>query len=81
MLEAKDFMIGVVLLGVSYAMIIIFGMTIPFLAELQFHRTPKATVDCLIKFVSFKGIATGFTKGGAYLITSCLTFILPISIR
>lgn len=42
-LSAKDFSIGVLVLGLSYSMVIIFGMSAPFIIEHVFHYSPVIT--------------------------------------
>ena len=41
MLITKDFVLGVVFLGTSFTMVILFGMSIPFIAEHKYHFTSK----------------------------------------
>ncbi|MBZ4191907.1 MFS transporter [Niabella sp. 3A5MI-3] len=43
MLTKKDFTLGIVMLGLSYAMVIIFNMAIPFIMENRFHFTAVET--------------------------------------
>ena len=42
-LSAKDFSFGIIFLGVSYAMVIVYGMSAPFIIEQVFHYSPVAT--------------------------------------
>jgi MFS family permease len=152
MFVTKDFVYGVLLLGTSFSMVILFGMSIPFIAENKYHFTSKTTGNlallsgvslflgglfnryminrsitkkltvsiivqfvvavvmliagikteslitimlfvvmlhflegfiynmyftyCLTRFTSFAGLSSGFTSGGAYIITSFITFML-----
>lgn len=43
MLKAKDFTSGIVLLGLGYAMLLVYGMSGPFLIEGRLHLTPEVT--------------------------------------
>lgn len=40
---ARDFMVGIFVLGLSYSTAIVFGMAAPFIIENQFHQTPVVT--------------------------------------
>jgi MFS family permease len=46
--SAKDFFLGVLTLGLSYAMAIVFGMSIPFIVEHHFHLSPVITGYCAL---------------------------------
>jgi hypothetical protein len=46
--SAKDFFLGVLTLGLSYAMAIVFGMSIPFIVEHHFHLSPVVTGYCAL---------------------------------
>jgi len=48
LLKNADFSIGTVLLGVSYTMVMIFGMSIPFIVEEQFHLSPVYSGYCAL---------------------------------
>lgn len=152
MFITKDFVYGVLLLGTSFSMVILFGMSIPFIAENKYHLTSKTTGNlallsgvslflgglfnryminrsftkklsvsiivqfaiavvmliagikteslitimlfvimlhflegfiynmyftyCLTRFTNFAGLSSGFASGGAYIMTSLVTFIL-----
>lgn len=54
--KARDFTLGIVVLGLSYAMAIIFGMSAPFIIEQQFHLSAVTTGYCAL----FSGIALFF---------------------
>lgn len=41
--SARDFVIGIVILGLSYSTAIVFGMAAPFIIEHDFHLTPVVT--------------------------------------
>ncbi len=43
MLSARDFSMGIVLLGFGYAMVIVFGMSAPFIIEHDFNFSPVMT--------------------------------------
>lgn len=43
MLSKKDFSLGVVMLGLCYAMVIVFNMAIPFIVENRFHYSAVTT--------------------------------------
>ncbi|NML20695.1 multidrug effflux MFS transporter [Pseudoflavitalea sp. G-6-1-2] len=43
MLKAKDFTSGIILLGLGYAMLLVYGMSGPFLIEGRLHLTPEVT--------------------------------------
>lgn len=46
MLRTKDFSLGMVMLGCAYAMLMIYGMTSPFIIEEVFHFSPVVTGYC-----------------------------------
>ena len=41
--HAKDYTIGVLTLGLSYGMVLVFGMSMPFIIEHNFHLSPVVT--------------------------------------
>lgn len=41
MLVTKDFLLGVIFLGTTFTMVILFGMSIPFITEQKYHFTSK----------------------------------------
>jgi MFS family permease len=41
--RARDYVIGVLILGLSYGMVLVFGMSMPFIIEHGFHLSPVAT--------------------------------------
>jgi len=47
-LTTKDFALGLVLLGLNYGMVLLFGMASPFIIEHQFHHTPVVTGYCAL---------------------------------
>jgi len=47
-LTTKDFTLGLVLLGLNYGMVLLFGMTSPFIIEHQWHQTPVVTGYCAL---------------------------------
>ncbi|WP_315823562.1 hypothetical protein [Paraflavitalea speifideaquila] len=53
MLKAKDFTAGLVILGLSYAMILIYGMGSPFLIEQRMQYPPTVTGYCAL----FSGVS------------------------
>ncbi|MFZ4261969.1 MFS transporter [Sphingobacterium sp. HJSM2_6] len=48
LLSHVDFSVGIVLLGFSYTMVMVFGMTIPFIVEHQYHLTPVTSGYCAL---------------------------------
>jgi len=56
-LGTKDFMLGLFVLGTSYAMVLIFSMTAPFIIEDHFHFTSITTGYCAL--ISGLGIFSG----------------------
>jgi multidrug resistance protein len=46
--RAKDYVIGVVMLGLSYGMVLVFGMSMPFIVEHTFHLQPVVTGYCAL---------------------------------
>lgn len=53
MLRAKDFSIGMIILGLTYGMILVYGMASPFLIESRLHLSPSVTGYCSL----FSGVA------------------------
>src|SRR5678809_698501 len=47
-LTTKDFALGLVILGLNYGMVLLFGMASPFIIEHQWHQTPVATGYCAL---------------------------------
>ncbi len=47
-LTTKDFVLGLVMLGLNYGMVLLFGMASPFIIEHQWHQTPVATGYCAL---------------------------------
>ena len=47
-LSTKDFALGLVILGLNYGMVLLFGMTSPFIIEHQWHQTPVVTGYCAL---------------------------------
>ncbi len=41
--QARDYVMGVLILGLSYGMVLVFGMSMPFIIEHGFHLSPVAT--------------------------------------
>lgn len=61
MLSAKDFSLGIVLLGFSYAMAIVFGMSAPFMIEHDFNFSPVMTGNMSLLsglFLMFGGLVS-----------------------
>ncbi|QES88436.1 MFS transporter [Rhizosphaericola mali] len=48
LLSAKDFSIGILVLGFSYGMVMVFGMSIPFIVEHHFHLSPVESGYCAL---------------------------------
>ncbi len=48
LLSHVDFSVGIVLLGFSYTMVMVFGMTIPFIVEHEYHLTPVTSGYCAL---------------------------------
>ncbi len=48
LLKAYDFSIGILVLGLSYAMVMVFGMAIPFIVEHGFNLSPVVTGYCAL---------------------------------
>ena len=42
-LTTKDFALGLIILGLNYGMVLLFGMASPFIIEHQWHQTPVIT--------------------------------------
>lgn len=61
LMKNADFSIGTILLGVSYTMVMIFGMSIPFIVEQKFHLSPVYSGYCAL--VSGIAIFCGGTLG------------------
>jgi len=53
LLTTKDFALALVLLGLNYGMVLLFGMASPFIIEHQWHQTPVVTGYCAL----FSGVA------------------------
>jgi len=47
-LKTKDFALGLVILGLNYGMVLLFGMASPFIIEHQWHQTPVVTGYCAL---------------------------------
>jgi MFS transporter, DHA1 family, multidrug resistance protein len=47
-LTTKDFALGLVILGLNYGMVLLFGMVSPFIIEHQWHQTPVVTGYCAL---------------------------------
>lgn len=47
-LTTKDFALGLVVLGLNYGMVLLFGMASPFIIEHQWHHTPVVTGYCAL---------------------------------
>jgi MFS transporter, DHA1 family, multidrug resistance protein len=48
LLTTKDFALALVILGLNYGMVLLFGMTSPFIIEHQWHQTPVVTGYCAL---------------------------------
>ena len=48
LLTTKDFALGLVILGLNYGMVLLFGMASPFIIEHQWHQTPVVTGYCAL---------------------------------
>ncbi len=48
LLSASDFSIGIFILGFSYSMVMVFGMSIPFIVERQFNLSAVTTGYCAL---------------------------------
>lgn len=53
MIKTADFTAGLVILGLAYAMILLYGMASPFLIEQRLHLSPKVTGYCAL----FSGVS------------------------
>jgi MFS family permease len=53
MLRAKDFTSGMIILGLAYAMVLLYGMASPFLIEKRLHLSPHVTGYCAL----FSGVS------------------------
>lgn len=53
MIKTADFTAGMVILGLAYAMILLYGMASPFLIEQRLHLSPKVTGYCAL----FSGVS------------------------
>jgi DHA1 family bicyclomycin/chloramphenicol resistance-like MFS transporter len=53
MLKTVDFSAGMIILGLAYAMILLYGMASPFLIEERLHFSPKVTGYCAL----FSGVS------------------------
>jgi DHA1 family bicyclomycin/chloramphenicol resistance-like MFS transporter len=47
-LTTKDFALGLIILGLNYGMVLLFGMASPFIIEHQWHLTPIITGYCAL---------------------------------
>lgn len=47
-LTTKDFALALVILGLNYGMVLLFGMASPFIIEHQWHQTPVVTGYCAL---------------------------------
>ncbi|HEV8508322.1 MAG TPA: MFS transporter [Chitinophagaceae bacterium] len=52
-LTTKDFALGLVILGLNYGIVLLFGMASPFIIEHQWHQTPVVTGYCAL----FSGVS------------------------
>jgi MFS family permease len=59
MLKTKDFSLGIIILGLAYAMILLYGMASPFLIENRLHFSPTMTGYCAL--ISGVAVLTGGT--------------------
>jgi DHA1 family bicyclomycin/chloramphenicol resistance-like MFS transporter len=57
MIKTKDFSVGIIILGLLYAMIMVYGMTSPFLIEKLMHYSPAVTGNASL--VSGLGVMAG----------------------
>jgi MFS family permease len=48
MLKASDFTLGLVIIALSYSMLVVFGMTSPFIIEHVFHYSPVVSGYCAL---------------------------------
>ena len=48
LLTTKDFALALVILGLNYGMVLLFGMASPFIIEHQWHQTPVVTGYCAL---------------------------------
>src|SRR5436190_2536576 len=48
LLTTKDFALALVILGLNYCMVLLFGMASPFIIEHQWHQTPVVTGCCAL---------------------------------
>ena len=48
LLTTKDFALALVILGLNYGMVLLFGMASPFIIEHQWHQTPVVTGCCAL---------------------------------
>ncbi|MBV7532816.1 MFS transporter [Chitinophaga sp. sic0106] len=48
LLSAKQFSLGIVILGLSYSMVMVFGMSIPFVVEQHFHFSAVVSGYCAL---------------------------------
>lgn len=53
MVKTKDFTAGMVILGLAYAMVLLYGMASPFLIERRLHLSPHVTGYCAL----FSGVS------------------------
>ncbi|HEX6430041.1 MAG TPA: MFS transporter, partial [Niastella sp.] len=53
MIKTVDFSAGMIILGLAYAMILLYGMASPFLIEQRLHLSPKVTGYCAL----FSGVS------------------------
>jgi DHA1 family bicyclomycin/chloramphenicol resistance-like MFS transporter len=53
MLKTTDFTIGMIILGLAYAMVLLYGMSSPFLIEKRLHLSPHVTGYCAL----FSGVS------------------------
>lgn len=56
LISAPDFSLGVAVLGVSYSMVMVFNMSVPFIVEMKFHLSPVVTGYCAL----FSGVSLFF---------------------
>lgn len=53
LINTSDFVLGILILGALYSMVMVFNMSIPFVVEKQFHLPPVITGYCAL----FSGVA------------------------
>lgn len=48
LLSTKQFSFGIIILGLSYSMVMVFGMSIPFIVEMHFNLSPVVSGYCAL---------------------------------